>query len=81
MTLSEFNDQYFFHDSILNKLEYSDGELRLFCEFCDFMQENYDDKDDANSDIIVVFQNAEYKFNKYMEADIPSCAAGNGNKA
>ncbi len=61
MTLSEFDDNYYFHDSILDKLEYSDGELRLYCEFCDFMQDNYDDKDDANSDIIVVFHHAEYQ--------------------
>ena len=63
MTLSELNDQYYFHDSILDKIEYSDGELKLYCEFCDFMQDNYDDKDDSNSDIIVIFHNAEYKTN------------------
>lgn len=61
MTLSEFNDDYYFHDSILNKLEYSNGELKLYCEFCNFMQENYDDKEHTNSDIIVIFHNSEYK--------------------
>ena len=63
MTLSELNDRYYFHDSILDKLEYSDGELKIYCEFYDFMQDNYDDRDNANSDIIVVFHNAEYKTN------------------
>ena len=61
MTLSELNEKYYFHDSTLDKLEYSDGELKLYVRFCDFMQENYDDRDDSNSDIIVVFQNARYK--------------------
>ena len=63
MTLSYFNNHYYFHDSILDKIEYSDGELKLYCEFCDFMQDDYDDKDDTNSDIIVIFHNAEYKTN------------------
>ena len=63
MTLSELNNKYNFHDSILDKLEYSAGELKIYCEFCDFMQDYYDNKDDANSDIIVVFHNAEYKTN------------------
>lgn len=63
MTLSELNDRYYFHDSILDKLEYFDGELKIYCEFCDFIQDNYDNRDDANSDIIVVFHSAEYKTN------------------
>lgn len=63
MTLLELHQNYYFHDSILNKLEYYDNELKLYCQFCDFMQDNYNDKDDANSDIIVVFHNAVYKSN------------------
>lgn len=61
MTLLELNNNYYFHDSVLEKIEYSNNELKLYCQFCDFMQENYNDKDDANSDIIVVFHNAAYK--------------------
>ena len=44
MTLSELDERYYFHDSTLEKLEYSDGELKLYVRFCDFMQENYDDR-------------------------------------
>jgi len=72
MTISEFNDNYCFHDSILDKLEYSDGELKLYCEFCDFMQDKYDSKDDTNSDIIVVFHNAEYQISGKWQI----CGAG-----
>ena len=70
--VTEFNDNYCFHDSILDKLEYSDGELKLYCEFCDFMQDKYDSKDDTNSDIIVVFHNAEYQISGKWQI----CGAG-----
>lgn len=67
MTLSELYNNYYFHDSVLDKLEYHDNEVKLYCQFCDFMQEDYNDKDDPNSDIIAVFHNAAYKINGNWE--------------
>lgn len=57
MTLLELYNNYYFHDN----------EVRLYCRFCDFMQSNYDDKDDSNSNIIVVFHNTVYKTNGNWE--------------
>lgn len=61
MTLLELNENYYFHDSVLEKIEYINNDLKLYCRFCDFMQEKYDDKDDANSDIMVVFHSAVFE--------------------
>ncbi len=60
MTLLELNENYYFHDSVLEKIEFINNDLKLHCQFCNFMQENYNNEDDANSDIIVVFHNAVY---------------------
>lgn len=67
MTLLELYNNYYFHDSVLEKLECHDNEIRLYCQFCDFMQANYNDIDDSNSDIIVVFHNAVYNTNGNWE--------------
>lgn len=63
MTLLELHHRYIFHDSVLNQLEYHDHELKLYCQFCEFMQAEYNEKDDANSDIIIVFHDAAYHTN------------------
>lgn len=60
MTLNELNQGYYFHDSILNRIEYAHKELKMYCTFCEFLQEDYDESEYANSDIIVVFHNASY---------------------
>lgn len=61
MTLLELNKSYYFHDSVLEKIEYINNDLKLYCQFCNFMQTNYDDNDDTNSDILVVFHNAVFE--------------------
>ncbi len=70
MTLEELNKEYWFHDSILEKIEHGDDQLILYCTFCEFMQSDYDDSHFANSDIIVTFHKASYK----LENDF--CAEG-----
>lgn len=60
LTLSELERRYYFHDSILNRIEYTHKELKMYCTFCEFMQEAYDESEYANSDVIVVFHNASY---------------------
>ena len=60
MTLNELNKKYYFHDSVLNRIEYNSKELKLYCEFCEFLQKDYDENNYTNSDIIVVFHNASY---------------------
>lgn len=61
MTLNEFYQGYYFHDSTLNRIEYSNRELKMYCTFCEFLQKDYNKSDYTNSDIIVVFHNASYK--------------------
>ena len=61
MTLSELNNDFYFHDSVLEKIEYKNRELKMHCQFCEFMQANYQDQDNTKSDIIVVFHNAVYE--------------------
>ncbi len=69
MTLLEFDRNYYFHDSVLEKIEYMNNELKLYCGFCDFLQKNYEEGNDANSDIIVVFHDAAYEINGDLEPD------------
>lgn len=58
MTLKEFEQTYELHDSVLENIEYINGELRIFCCLCDFMQENYTEGKPTNSDIVITFRNA-----------------------
>lgn len=58
MTLTEFEKQYRFHDSILEKLTIAGNQVRMRCAFCDFMQENYHDGRFSNSDIVITFYRA-----------------------
>ncbi len=67
MTLTEFNDKYYFHDSVIDKLEYQSGTLTIYCQFCDFMQADYKDTDYSNSDIIITFHNAKYTLTSYFQ--------------
>ena len=70
MTINEFNKKYYFHDSILDKIEYEHKKLKMYCTFCDFMQKAHNENDYTNSDIIVVFNNASYEItdNFHVEA-------------
>ena len=61
MTFLELNEKYYFHDSVLEKIEYINNDLKLYCCFCDFMQKDYKNGSHTNSDIIVVFHNAVYE--------------------
>lgn len=69
MTLLNLHKNYNFHDSVLDRIEYADGELMLYIGFCDFMQESYNTSDDKNSDMIVTFHNAEYRLDGGFETD------------
>lgn len=60
MTLEEFCRHYTLHDSVIGNLQYENGELRIYCEFCNFMQENYNENDPKNSDVVITFRNARY---------------------
>lgn len=60
MTLNEFHQSYYFHDSILNRIEYVRKELKMYCTFCEFLQKDYVKSEYTNSDILVVFHDASY---------------------
>lgn len=60
MTLNELYQGYYFHDSILDRIEYNSKELRMYCTFCEFLQKNDQKGEYTNSDMIVVFHNASY---------------------
>ena len=69
MTLLELNDNYYFHDSVLERIEYKNNDLKLHCGFCNFLQKNYEKGNNTNSDIIVVFHNASYEIEGDLEFD------------
>lgn len=70
MTLEELDKNYWFHDSILEKIEHKGHEVILYCTFCEFMQSDYEDSQFANSDMTVTFHGASY------EAKNGSCIEG-----
>lgn len=51
LTLNELNQGYYFHDSILNRIEYAHKELKMYCTFCEFLQEDYDE---VNMQIVIL---------------------------
>ncbi len=69
MTLLELNKNYYFHDSVLEKIEFVNNDLKLYCRFCNFIQNNYEKGNCTNSDIIVVFHNAVYEIDGDLEPD------------
>ena len=69
MTFLELNENYYFHDSVLEKIEYINNDLKLYCRFCNFMQKDYENGNNTNSDIIVVFHNAVYEIDGDLEND------------
>jgi hypothetical protein len=60
MNLNEFNEKYYLHDSVIDKIEYQSNTLTIYCQFCEFMQDDYKESDFANSDIIITFHNSTY---------------------
>ena len=60
MTLAEFNEKFYLHDSVIDRIEYQSDTLTVYCGFCEFMQEDYKDSDYANSDIIIIVHNATF---------------------
>ena len=62
MTLQEFEEMFYLHDSSLIKLDYDRKYkiLKLYCILCNFMQKNYQEQEQENSNIIIIFYNAAY---------------------
>ena len=71
MTISDLFHHYYFHDSIFKKifLDTETGEKAIWCEFCDFLQENYQESEPTNSDILILFRKHKFsgKFLKNSE--------------
>ena len=61
MTVQEFFDCYYMHDSSIEWLEYDNDTLKLYCIFCDFLQSDYQEGDYSNSDIIITFYHASFE--------------------
>ena len=59
MTIREFGDRYYFHDSSIEKVEFDADKkiLKLTIEFCFWMQEWYDKSEPKNGLILVTFEN------------------------
>ncbi|MBR1554291.1 MAG: hypothetical protein IJ644_02730 [Oscillospiraceae bacterium] len=66
MTIPELYQNYYFHDSIFKKicLDKETGQRIVWCQFCNFLQENYENSQPTNSDIFIIFQNAQ--FSRYI---------------
>ena len=60
MTLKEFNEKFLMHDSVIEHIERRNGDLLIYCGFCNFMQKSYTEISPANSDIVLTFRNAVY---------------------
>ncbi|MBR1527906.1 MAG: hypothetical protein IJ642_01240 [Oscillospiraceae bacterium] len=62
MTIPELFQNYYFHDSIFIKsgIYKKDGNFAVWCQFCDFLQKNYQSSQPANSDILILFHHAQF---------------------
>ena len=73
MTISDLFHNYYFHDSSFLKWNtvwiLKQVKKLYWCEFCDFLQENYQESEPANSDILILFRNHKFsgKFFKNSE--------------
>lgn len=58
MNLKDFYNNYEFHDSLLNKIDFNkeNGILTMNIELCNYEQKNYKETDDETSIIDVVFK-------------------------
>jgi len=74
MTLLELFTKYEFHDSLLNKIEYTPEQKTLIFEidFCYFMQKEYNDGEPENGIIKLIFNDVENYNNITGEFDMLS---------
>ena len=72
MSISELFENYYFHDSSFLNMEYSPESklLKLYCQFCDFMQKDYRDCEPTNSEILILFRNASFSGEFFQESEI-----------
>jgi len=66
MTIPELFQNYCFHDSIFKNICINDetAQRSVWCQFCNFLQKNYQNSQPTNSDIFITFKNA--KFSQYI---------------
>lgn len=62
MTIAEFEEKYYLHDSSIEKIEYdaTNKRLTLTIDFCFWMQIWYDKETPENGLIAVTFDNVSY---------------------
>ncbi len=82
MTMKEFLDKYYLHDSFFNTVDYnpSKRELTLLIDFCFWMQDDYVEGEPENGFLRAVFHDVESyscpdgdpcgKFTGILEAEI-----------
>ena len=46
--------------------------LKLYCQFCDFMQKDYQECQPTNSDILILFRNASFSGQFFQDCEILS---------
>ena len=58
MTIQEFSDRYYLHDSIVSSINYNkDAEtLEIVLDFCYWAQEGYDKSHPATGPLIITFK-------------------------
>lgn len=59
MKISEFKDQYDLHDSLVEKIDNSNGKVILDIDFCNWRQKDYKETDDEMKKIRLCFQNVK----------------------
>ena len=70
MTIEEFYEKYYLHDSAIEKIEYNakNKKLKLEIDFCFWMQNRYNETAPKNGLIAVTFENVsmfEYKNHEF----------------
>ena len=72
MTVPELFENYYFHDSSFLNMEYCPESkmVKLYCQFCEFMQKDYRDCEPTNSDILILFRNASFSGQFFRDCEI-----------
>jgi len=72
MTIPDFFQNYYFHDSSFLNMEYCPETriLRIYCQFCEFMQKHYQNSEPTNSDMLILFRNASFSGEFFQDCEV-----------
>lgn len=61
MDIKEFDEKYYFHDSLVNSIAYDDKDktVTIMFDFCYWMQQGFEKGEQENGLLKVIFKNVE----------------------